>query len=310
MFSGAQNASQRPPRMRGGCPRMVADLDADAVSAPHARGLSPEGVVGGENQSVRPACAGVVPSRTSSRTERVSPPRMRGGCPPLVEDLDSIDPSAPHARGLSRPIPLFRRVAVGPPRMRGGCPRVTRIVATKRSVRPACAGVVPRRSARRRPAGRSAPHARGLSLVNVASRGVPGVVPACAGVVPTPAQPCPRRVRRPRMRGGCPKVATSGKVQGESFPHVRGLSHAKGHPRSDDHVFPACAGVGHSPSPSTMSVRPSSPHVREFSGRSQQQAHRRHIFPACAGLSRTVTCKDGDLAVLSACAGVVPWTTV
>ena len=169
--------------MRGGGPIMAVLDEIGAKSSPHARGWSPPSRSRRNQQTVFPACAGVVPLARRVTLALRGLPRMRGGGPRQSTGPQTGPKSSPHARGWSHSGPLVDRCL---------------------AVFPACAGVVPvvevrRNVARCLPRMRgggpgwqkpvsldtpSSPHARGWSqhLTQTVDGGL--VFPACAGVVP------------------------------------------------------------------------------------------------------------------------------
>ena len=170
------------PRMRGGGPPSHDTPHSKHPSSPHARGWSGGGLVCRRLFWVFPACAGVVPGLRRRLQFAVRLPRMRGGGPWAMEDLEDVGMSSPHARGWSRMnverettsnvfpacagvVPahwLVHQGHVGLPRMRGGGPRPPRFI---------------------RWGSRSSPHARGWSRAFCACVHNHLVFPACAGVV-------------------------------------------------------------------------------------------------------------------------------
>lgn len=183
-----------PPRMRGGYPWRFADLAAWDLSAPHRWGLSARPRVQGALFHP-PRMRGGYPKDAGAQL-RGDPPRMRGGYPTTTFSTAPSITSAPHTRGLSK--------------IRDG-------VNQTMGVRPAYAGVIPRRCGHR-PWRRSPPRIRvdcpyddvlpprlrGLSDLDRHGECTSLFHPACAGIIP----PAHRRLTvtpgPPRSRGDSP----------------------------------------------------------------------------------------------------------
>ncbi len=212
----------RPPRTRGGAPRMVCTSDSPDRSAPHTRGCSAIHAVGRGGSSC--------------------PPRTRGGAPLSFPDGLSGIASAPHTRGCSfsrlretcparvRPAhagvllasAVYPKALASPPRTRGGAPLLDGWVIE---------------------ALRSAPHTRGCSVRSALRGHAISVRPAHAGVLRWrrprgSAGRCP-----PRTRGGAPCVIVVPAGTLMSAPHTRGCSAESGGFNSALGVRPAHAGV-------------------------------------------------------------------
>ena len=232
----------RLPRMRGGGPVWKPGTMNAMWSSPHARGWSLKKHITKEAEAVFPACAGVVPGRSTPSCPSASLPRMRGGGPGAASPVDRSRSSSPHARGWSwwvvdvvvhpRVFPACAGVVRGGhiitetvlslPRMRGGGPGKGEIIIAREL---------------------SSPHARGWSPVDVLPLRVNIVFPACAGVVRHRMRCLKRRLRLPRMRGGGPCRMSGLRSPSGSSPHARGWSVRRVDQRVHWPVFPACAGV-------------------------------------------------------------------
>ncbi len=162
--------------------------------------------------------------------------------------LRAVSMAAPHARGSTQ----------------RGLARVVRGLGC-----PACAGIDPCRSPRRRSAqrlprmrgdrptsasrprtaSRAAPHARGSTPAGPRRERVRHGCPACAGIDPPPACSCQSRRGLPRMRGDRPRLASSGRAQVRAAPHARGSTHEHCVRRIVRQGCPACAGIDPQQSP-------------------------------------------------------------
>ena len=212
------------------------------AAPPHARGWSPSRQDAGLDRQGSPACAGMVPSCSTSARRPARLPRMRGDGPDRKAVLLGDTMAPPHARGWSLISKAPHR------RLRGS---------------PACAGMVPRQAARgglapRLPRmrgdgpdailvqGRDAaapPHARGWSQSRAPGGDQQRGSPACAGMVLVDPHLEELILGLPRMRGDGP-LAGGGYIAGPGAPpHARGWSRlgveALGLPRGS----PACAGM-------------------------------------------------------------------
>ena len=298
--------SERPtcfPRMRGDGPYRAVDGHQRVRFPPHARGWTVQGRRPGRVHAVSPACAGMDPLCYVRCDIAVGFPRMRGDGP--VEDsfTVTITEFPPHARGWTS---------------------VTRRLATRQQVSPACAGMdhccqwrrdfnrcfprmrgdgpvirVPVLPARRFP-----PHARGWTLLNQLRVLGSVVSPACAGMDPVRARRPEDDPGFPRMRGDGPDVTAASHHRPTFPPHARGWTVSKRTSLTWKQVSPACAGMD--PLRSARTRRPSRfPRMRgDGPATAEERAAAARFPPHARGWTGIADRLNIDLSVSPACAGM------
>ncbi len=252
----------RPPRRRGGVPKVTAASVAAYLSSPPTRGCSvPSSQTQGRRtvlpadagcsvgrgahaawSSVLPADAGVFRPVRRTPGSRPCPPRRRGGVPSVGGAWYGQATSSPPTRGCSagsirpahdrrvlpadagvfRPTPRGHQSVSRPPRRRGGVPKA--------------AGVdLPRTS--------SSPSTRGCSGIPDPHDGRERVLPADAGVFRSRRGAGAGGCRPPRRRGGVPYIKEMSAALRGSSPPTRGCYGDRGPPGPVPAVLPADAGV-------------------------------------------------------------------
>jgi len=221
LSSPPEEEGDRRPRTRGDGPFIATVIRGVLVSAPHARGWSPDVLITGPAYKVGPARAGMVPPSSSARSAAACRPRTRGDGPLSAPTVTHALVSAPHARGWSSAsvricrlmvvgparagmvphFPTGTRAAVGRPRTRGDGPRRIRIFC----------GILS-----------SAPHARGWSWRGMTLTALAEVGPARAGMVRRNVGRHAECRGRPRTRGDDPSSSRRVSIATMSAPHARG----------------------------------------------------------------------------------------
>ena len=227
--------------MRGERPALRGGADHQSGSSPHARGTRNHLLLKLRRLRFIPACAGNARAAAVLLSTRTVHPRMRGERCRLVDGLETLAGSSPHARGTQRDalnLAVARRfipacagnalllVVALPasavhPRMRG-----------ERDPRPGLAGV----------SAGSSPHARG-TLPKIQAVGcLYRFIPACAGNACSSRTPMSCRTVHPRMRGERLAVLIWAVARVGSSPHARGTRRHQRNPLRRNRFIPACAG--------------------------------------------------------------------
>ena len=150
-------------------------------------------------------------------------PRTRGGHPRQALKPPSKLMSSPHTRGSSRSSRRSRSTRTVVPAHAGVIPKRTACPCS-RACRPRTRGGHPVGNGLRYRLYQSSPHTRGSSRKVDRLRHHPHVVPAHAGVIPTPRCYSATTRRRPRTRGGHPLKPFGWELEWLSSPHTRGSS--------------------------------------------------------------------------------------
>ena len=209
------------PRVRGDQPDDVrAVLDGSAFS-PRARGSTPPHTWCSGDLTLLPACAGINPHHHAHRAVESASPRVRGDQPSIWLSNVAVAIFSPRARGSTRS---------------------GRTALWRGRLLPACAGINPRASARRR-ATSTSPRVRGdqpiqATLVSEAQDFSPrargstrplapelygnGLLPASAGIGPREAGATDRTALSPRECGDRPGTKQYQQRQLRFSPRARG----------------------------------------------------------------------------------------
>ena len=258
--------ARRAPRARGDgpVPHLLRPIITEC--SPRTRGWSPAVPDRVHRGGVLPAHAGMVPSRSQSRSWAHRAPRARGDGPVTMSRTALGISCSPRTRGWSR----------------CGSHR-----AGRGSVLPAHAGMVPGRG-RRRPGRPRAPRARGDGPPDERPwpRGL-GVLPAHAGMVPpgTPSATGPPSA--PRARGDGPRGAAAAEFPGLCSPRTRGWSQTPTGTRADLGRAPRARGDGPIVAGCEDILVACSPRTRGWSLRAAGRARLDGVLPAHAGMVPT-----------------------
>ncbi len=187
MFPGAPVRARHRggrPRTRGDVPRAGWWCRPCRRSAPHARGCSHLRGGGRRGRRVGSARAGMFPPRTPAAGGFWRRPRTRGDVPEAQLAYEQAVQSAPHARGCSPELlPQQRGARVGP--ARAGMFRSSLTSRTSPRGRPRTRGDVPLSNGEYVLPAKSAPHARGCSVLLDGGLAVGEVNLAHAGCFPS-----------------------------------------------------------------------------------------------------------------------------
>ncbi len=267
---------------------------AGIAAAPHARGSTHDRDGRESARAGCPACAGIDPRTSRTRSRSAGLPRMRGDRPADRARVSAEVKAAPHARGSTRDTPAAHDAALG-------CP--------------ACAGIDPSHLTARAVTVRAAPHARGSTRRRGHRHDGADGCPACAGIDPNGDRWSPTLYRLPRMRGDRPCVGEWGLATHKAAPHARGSTPAQGALHRDPRGCPACAGIdpairrsatrwawlprmrGDRPALCGHGARriAAAPHARGSTRSPWTRRSRHDGCPACAGIDpiRATCCRRG-----------------
>ncbi len=154
---------------------------------------------------------------------------------------------------------------------------------------------------------RFTPHARGSTRSEVRKWFGDRVYPACAGIDPCLPTKKINSDRLPRMRGDRPRVGWFSCMAHPFTPHARGSTYNDPQSGNGYSVYPACAGIDHSPGhrgsqnrslPRMRGDRPQgdvtlfkssefTPHARGSTAFSIALLSTFSVYPACAGIDLT-----------------------
>ena len=202
-YNKVHQGLERFPRVRGDRPSPPPPKNVAIRFPPRARGSSRRGLRRVGRGAVSPACAGIVPRRSSCSFATSSFPRVRGDRPVLLWWPFSGAVFPPRARGSSHPQRSCSSPTDVSPACAGIVPLLVRYIAHLRSF-PRVRGDRPREIALELREWAFPPRARGSSPVALDRREPLQVSPACAGIVLGVANLGELLPGFPRVRGDRP----------------------------------------------------------------------------------------------------------